>query len=931
MVGQALRLILTARVPLAARTIIRFILLALMAWAVYSALPQLRNLPRVLAQGDVRWVAAAVLFQIACYRLWATLYQNAFDVVEVPSSVTGLLPVVFSSMFVDLAVPSFGLSGAALLLDDAAQRGQSSARALAGIMLVRILDLISFGALGLLGLSYLIARQSLQDFEVVAAVLSAVALAGLLAVMAVALWRRPLLERWLATLAGVGNTLALRTLHTRPFTDEWVAEHAEDFCAAVHLLSTNRRRLPRGLGCGLMAHLCNLVSLGMLFRAFHQPLEVGALVAALAVGYLLLLFDLALPASGAVEASMALLFYSLGATTDVALTVALCWRGISFWVPAGVGFLLMQSGPAYGPLARSRAQRWSVRTVSVLVGLMGLLDALAALRPTYHSRLVLLSDLVPFHAREGARLAAILAGFALLVLASNLWRRKRLAWTLSLLMLLVSVFSHLLHGLDYETASVALALAVWLWKLRPQFHARSDPPSMRRGLEVLAVALVFTVCYGTLGFYFLDRRAHQPVEVAAALRQTLVMITQFYDPGQAPHTWFGRLFCDSLYGIMAGAAVFAIWNLFKPVFARRAVSPADVERAWQIVQLHGHSSMARFTLFDDKLHWFSPGGSLVAYAVAGHVAVVLGDPIGPASDFDACLAGFQEFCATNDWDITFYQVLDEHLAQYRAAGFKTLAIGEEAIIDLKAFTLQGSTYKSLRGVMNKLTKLGFHAEVLEPPLSDAVVTELRQISNEWLGMMHGTEKKFSLGAFDDDYIRNAPVCVVRTPQGVISAFVNLVPEYQKNELTADLMRRRTVIENGTMDFMFGTLFSWAKEKGYESYNLGLSPLAGVGDAPQDPVAERALHYIYEHVNQFYNFKGLHQFKEKFHPSWSQRYLVFPSAGLMPAISMALMRVHSGDEFILDFARDFVADLKRKRAARETPPAAPPAVAAGGPT
>ena len=47
--------------------------------------------------------------------------------------------------------------------------------------------------------------------------------------------------------------------------------------------------------------------------------------------------------------------------------------------------------------------------------------------------------------------------------------------------------------------------------------------------------------------------------------------------------------------------------------------------------------------------------------------------------------------------------------------------------------------------------------------------------------------------------------------------------------------------------------------------MGLSGLSGIGENPTDPAIERALHYIYEHVDQFYNFKGLHEFKAKFDP------------------------------------------------------------------
>ena len=140
----------------------------------------------------------------------------------------------------------------------------------------------------------------------------------------------------------------------------------------------------------------------------------------------------------------------------------------------------------------------------------------------------------------------MLAGFALLILANGLLRRKRLAWVLTVTILIISVPVHLFKGLDYEEAILAMALAAWLIYLQPHFHARSDPPSIRQGLLALLGALVFTLVYGALGFYLLDRHfiingQKVTFNLVTALRQTAVMFTQFYNPGFIPTTRFATL------------------------------------------------------------------------------------------------------------------------------------------------------------------------------------------------------------------------------------------------------------------------------------------------------------------------------------------------------------------------------------------------------
>jgi phosphatidylglycerol lysyltransferase len=518
---------------------------------------------------------------------------------------------------------------------------------------------------------------------------------------------------------------------------------------------------------------------------------------------------------------------------------------------------------------------------------------------------MILGKYSPLEVRHGGHLTAALAGFALILLAGGLWRRKRVAWLLTLVILFISIISHLIKGLDYEEALLAAGLGAWLVAARHEFHARTDRPSIRQGLIALGSALVFTLAYGVMGFYLLDRHYSVNFSLGAALRQSIVMFTQFYDPGLQPLTGYGRFFADSIYIVGAVTFGYAFIMLLRPVFLRQPATPVERQRAQAIVEAYGRSSLARLTLFEDKAYYFSPGGSLVAYALKNRVAIALGDPIGPSDDLNDTIDGFNAFCSGNDWRPAFYQTLPATLFAYQAAGFETLCIGQEAIVDLHAFSLEGSANKALRNPFNRLKKAGYRVEVHQPPLGRDLLDELRRISDDWLTSVHGTEKRFSLGWFDDEYIRTSPVVAVHHPLGTITAFANIIPEYQLNEITVDLMRRRHECEPGTMEFLFASLFSWACEEGYATFNLGLSALAGIGENPGDPALERLLHFIYEHINQFYNFKGLHDFKEKFHPQWSPRYLIYPGAGNLAAVWLAVTRADAGEG---DFMRSLI---KRK--------------------
>ena len=60
--------------------------------------------------------------------------------------------------------------------------------------------------------------------------------------------------------------------------------------------------------------------------------------------------------------------------------------------------------------------------------------------------------------------------------------------------------------------------------------------------------------------------------------------------------------------------------------------------------------------------------------------------------------------------------------------------------------------------------------------------ELHSISDEWLTMMHGVEKRYSLGWFEDEYIRNCQIATINDADGIVTAFTNLIPAREERSL-----------------------------------------------------------------------------------------------------------------------------------------------------
>ncbi|MCU0548078.1 MAG: phosphatidylglycerol lysyltransferase domain-containing protein [Leptolyngbya sp. Prado105] len=555
-----------------------------------------------------------------------------------------------------------------------------------------------------------------------------------------------------------------------------------------------------------------------------------------------------------------------------------------------------------------RKTRFGIGSTAILTAVMGGVNLISAIAPSYPERTAWLKHFLPFSVRAGGHLFAALSGFILLTLAANLLRRKKVAWYLTVGLLILSILSHLIKGFDIEESTLAMILLIQLIVLRKVYTAKSDPPSIAQGIRALVVAILFTLAYGTIGFYWLDgyfKVSGQPINFSfkQAIWQTLAMFFTADNAGLEPSRRYGDFFAHSIYAVGLVTMTYALLMLLRPVLLRG--DPAtlfDRKKARQIIDEYGQTSLARLSLLPDKSYYFSPSGkSVIAYVAKGRAAITLGDPIGHSDDRKEAIVSFREFCHQNDWFPTFYEVLPETLPLYQSLGYRWVQIGEEAIIDLRTFNLKGKANQDFRTAINKLSKAGYQLQVYAPPIDDRLIARLKPVSDEWLKSKQGSEKQFSIGWFNPEYLKGCHIAVIEDGNGDAIAFSNLLSGYNRKEVTVDLMRHVDRAEKGTMDFLFAEMLKHFQQEGYDSFNFSLSPLAGVGEAADAQRVEKGLHYFFEHLNQFYNFKGLHQFKEKFRPRWEPRYLVFPSRRVLPDIAVGLVRADSGDR-LLDYLK-----------------------------
>ncbi|MBB5518617.1 phosphatidylglycerol lysyltransferase domain-containing protein [Amphiplicatus metriothermophilus] len=319
---------------------------------------------------------------------------------------------------------------------------------------------------------------------------------------------------------------------------------------------------------------------------------------------------------------------------------------------------------------------------------------------------------------------------------------------------------------------------------------------------------------------------------------------------------------------------------------------AEIERAARALrdaEIYDGDSFLALT-GDKRFVWSASGASFLMFGVWGRAWIAMGGPVGRADEFDEVAARFAEAArAARAWP-AYYAVGADAAARLAAHGFVAEKVGERAVVDLRAFTISGKDKKDIRNALNRADKAGCAFEMRPPgPLGD-MEPALRRVSDAWLAMKAGSEKAFSLGRFDPDYLSRFSLAVARR-QGEPVAFANI---WIKDDLvTMDLMRFADEGPGGGMDYLFTKLLLWAQAEGYARVDFGLAPLAGLDRQGRPSTVARLGAFIYSRGGRFYSFEGLRAYKDKFNPVWEPAYIAAPNRWRAGAAAVAVAALTGG--------------------------------------
>jgi len=516
------------------------------------------------------------------------------------------------------------------------------------------------------------------------------------------------------------------------------------------------------------------------------------------------------------------------------------------------------------------------RLLAMTTFLAGALLLFSGATPAVSSRLDWLQDFLPLGVLEVSHFMGSLAGLGLLILARGLHKRLDAAYYVTAVVLFMGIIASLLKGLDYEEAFILSVLLLALLPCHKYFYRKASLLSegfTAGWIAAIVLALGCTVLLGVMAYG------------DDALDRELWWVFTFEDEPSR----FMRATVGTLVAVIFVAAL-RLMRSARPRYA--PPSEGDMQTVRAVVRRSPHT-FAHLAMLRDKSFLVSRDGTgFLMYCIAGRSWVSMGDPVGPPAARTELAWRFREMADLYAGWTAFYQAGQENLPLYLDLGLAIVKIGEEARVFLPEFALAGQARKGLRYTRNMIEKEGCVFEITPASATPGLLPELRAVSEAWLAEKHTREKKFSLGFFSEEYLRDYPLALVRR-EGRIVAFANLWECEGREELSVDLMRYTPDAPASVMEYLYIMLMLWGREQGYQWFNLGMAPFSGLEQHFLAPTWTRLGGLLYTHGGQLYNFQGLRRFKDKFDPVWESKYLACPGGTVPPRVLANIATLVSG--------------------------------------
>ena len=535
-----------------------------------------------------------------------------------------------------------------------------------------------------------------------------------------------------------------------------------------------------------------------------------------------------------------------------------------------------------------------VATIAALLGLLSLIDAVwAAQREHLH----MITRVLPVPASAAATAIAAVSGLLLLRLAAALRKRKRRAWRAAVALTSVIAIAHLVRDRHPAELVFPLILLAALLTARSRFTAKADPHSRWFAVRVLLQFLFVAVVYGmTMLYVYHDRVVGHP-SFWARLYEVLASLVG----GGGQITVRGERFDDVLHGTL-----FAMGLVTAVVVALLALRPSepvarlsidDEARLRNLLAKHGErDSLGYFALRRDKsVVWSGTGKAAITYRVVLGVALASGDPIGDPEAWPGAIAAFRDLVEEYGWTPAVMGASELGATIYkREMGLATLVLGDEAVVDVADFSLEGRAMRGVRQACTKVARAGYEVQVRRArDVSPEEFAQVIKLAEAWRG--DAVERGFSmaLSRIGDPQDGDA-VLATAYRDGELLGLLHFVP-WGTDGLSLDLMRRNHQAENGLNEYMISEVVRVGPELGVRRVSLNFAVFREALERGErigaGPII-RAWRGVLVFASRWWQIESLYRFNDKFRPHWEPRFISYPSSRDVPRIALAALEAEA---------------------------------------
>jgi lysyl-tRNA synthetase class 2 len=515
-----------------------------------------------------------------------------------------------------------------------------------------------------------------------------------------------------------------------------------------------------------------------------------------------------------------------------------------------------------------------------------------------------LDKYLPIFVNSAAFATAIFTGVAVIILARNLMRRKRRAWALTIVVLIINILSDLFR-LHYHPLQVAGAflLLILLIVFRKEFYAKSDPTTKLSPLWGFIFTFVVMFISGVLILLFRhsDSTIGSPslFTVAETVLMGFVGIT-------GPIKFNSDRMTDLVYTTLPILGFFIVVVPFAMFFRRvkptAVMTSADCELIKKLIAHDAdQDSLGYFATRHDKSVIFTPNKKAgIAYRVQSGVMLASGDPFGEFSLWPEAIDAFLNEAREHAWTPAVMGASDRGGEVWvERANMLAVDIGDEAIINVNSFTLEGRTMGNVRHMINRIGRKGYEAKTTRwHELDETTKEELRILAKKWRYGVPERGFSMSMDRFGDDSDRDAFITITRQ-EGDIKGLLYFVP-WSSHSLSLDRMQRERGVESGVNELMIVTAVNYAKEHGYKYVSLNFAAFRSLferADKISAGPVTRGMRNFIRFLSNFFQVESLYRFNAKFDPEWQTRYVLYPRAKDLPSVGWAALRA---EKFISSF-------------------------------